>query len=104
MGALAGSLTTVVGLFAAPMRDLVGVIDARIKQLEDQGQLAEPASEPETAHTEGASAAEEPDTADSPADSASAESAVQEDSADPSTSEPAADQVENVEREEEEEQ
>src|ERR687892_333474 len=30
VGALAGSLTTVVGLFAAPMRDVVGVIDARI--------------------------------------------------------------------------
>ena len=41
VGALAGSLTTVVGLFAAPMRDLVGVIDARIKQLEEEG-AAEP--------------------------------------------------------------
>ena len=41
VGALAGSLTTVVGLFAAPMRDLVGVIDARIKQLEEQGETAE---------------------------------------------------------------
>ena len=46
VGALAGSLTTVVGLFAAPMRDLVGVIDARIKQLEEQGEAA-PAEEPE---------------------------------------------------------
>jgi large subunit ribosomal protein L10 len=45
VGALAGSLTTVVGLFAAPMRDLVGVIDARIKQLEEQGG-AEPPAEP----------------------------------------------------------
>jgi large subunit ribosomal protein L10 len=35
VGALAGSLTTVVGLFAAPMRDIVGVIDARIRQLEE---------------------------------------------------------------------
>jgi large subunit ribosomal protein L10 len=41
VGALAGSLTTVVGLFAAPMRDVVGVIDARIRQLEEQG-AAEP--------------------------------------------------------------
>src|SRR5919106_751550 len=38
VGALAGSLTTVVGLFAAPMRDIVGVIDARIRQLEEQGE------------------------------------------------------------------
>jgi large subunit ribosomal protein L10 len=37
VGALAGALTTVVGLFAAPMRDIVGVIDARIRQLEEQG-------------------------------------------------------------------
>ena len=36
VGALAGSLTTVVGLFAAPMRDLVGVLDARIEQLRSQ--------------------------------------------------------------------
>jgi large subunit ribosomal protein L10 len=40
VGALAGSLTTVVGLFAAPMRDLVGVLDARIRQLEEQGEAA----------------------------------------------------------------
>ena len=40
VGALAGSLTTVVGLFAAPMRDLVGVLQARIDQLQ-----AEPAAE-----------------------------------------------------------
>ena len=40
VGALAGSLTAVVGLFAAPMRELVGVIDARIRQLEEQGEGA----------------------------------------------------------------
>jgi large subunit ribosomal protein L10 len=48
VGALAGSLTTIVGLFAAPMRDIVGVIDARIRQLEEQGETAEaPAEEPQ---------------------------------------------------------
>ncbi len=35
-GALAGPLITVVGLFAAPLRDLVGVLDARIKQLQEE--------------------------------------------------------------------
>ena len=35
--AVAAPLMTVVGLFAAPLRDLVNVIDARIKQLEEQG-------------------------------------------------------------------
>ena len=40
VGALAGPLTTVVGLFTAPPRALVGVLDARIRQLEEQGQEA----------------------------------------------------------------
>src|SRR5438128_10596245 len=40
VGALAGPLTTVVGLFTAPPRDLVGGLDARIRQLEEQGQEA----------------------------------------------------------------
>ena len=35
-GAVVGPLTMVVGLFTAPLRDLVGVIDARIRQLEDE--------------------------------------------------------------------
>ena len=39
-GAVAGPLTTVVGLFTAPLRDLVNVIDARIKQLEERGETA----------------------------------------------------------------
>jgi large subunit ribosomal protein L10 len=56
VGALAGSLTTVVGLFAAPMRDIVGVIDARIRQLEEQGETAEeqPAAEEPEAKAEAA--------------------------------------------------
>jgi large subunit ribosomal protein L10 len=55
VGALAGSLTTVVGLFAAPMRDLVGVLQARIDQLEAQG---EPATEETTTEEPEASAEE----------------------------------------------
>jgi large subunit ribosomal protein L10 len=48
-GAVAGPLTTIVGLFTAPLRDLVGVIDARITQLQDQGEQAadEPVAEVE---------------------------------------------------------
>ena len=34
VGAVAGPLTTVVGLFTAPLRDFVGVLDARIRQLQ----------------------------------------------------------------------
>jgi large subunit ribosomal protein L10 len=36
VGAIAGPLTTVVGLFTAPLRDFVGVLDARINQLREQ--------------------------------------------------------------------
>jgi large subunit ribosomal protein L10 len=37
VGAVSGPLMSVVGLFTAPLRDLVNVLDARIKQLEEQG-------------------------------------------------------------------
>jgi large subunit ribosomal protein L10 len=36
LGAVAAAPTAVVGLFTAPLRDLVGVLDARIKQLESK--------------------------------------------------------------------
>ena len=61
VGALSGSLTTVVGLFAAPMRDIVGVLDSRIRQLEEQGETAEqPQAEAEPA-AEEAPAEEQPE-------------------------------------------
>ena len=58
VGALAGSLTTVVGLFAAPMRDLVGVLDARIRQLEDEAPAEEAPAEEAKAEAETEPAAE----------------------------------------------
>jgi large subunit ribosomal protein L10 len=36
LGAVVGPLNAIVGLFTAPLRDFVGVIDARIHQLEEQ--------------------------------------------------------------------
>ena len=60
VSAVSGPLMTVVGLFAAPLRDLVNVIDARIKQLEEQGET-QAAEEPEEAAE--AEAAEEPQAA-----------------------------------------
>ena len=51
VGAIVAPLTTVVALFAAPLRDLVGLIDARIEQLKEGGDTSEadaaPAAEPE---------------------------------------------------------
>ena len=46
VGAVSGPLMMVVGLFTAPLRDLVNVIEARITQLEEQDG-AQPAPEPE---------------------------------------------------------
>jgi large subunit ribosomal protein L10 len=46
VSAVAGPLISVVGLFTAPLRDLVNVLDARIKQLEEQGETSpEPQAE-----------------------------------------------------------
>jgi large subunit ribosomal protein L10 len=58
-GALTGPLTMVVGLFNAPLRDFVGIIDARIRQLEEHGEAIPAAAEAE-ATTSEAEAAEEP--------------------------------------------
>ena len=38
VGAIAAAPTAIVGLFTAPLRDLVGVLDARVQQLESQDQ------------------------------------------------------------------
>lgn len=54
LGTIMSPLTTVVALVSAPLRDLVGLIDARIEQLKEQGDTteapaAEVAAEPEAA-------------------------------------------------------
>ena len=94
VSAVSGPLMTVVGLFAAPLRDLVNVLDARIKQLEEQGEAApepEPQAVAEAAAEEASpeapaaeAATEEPETpeeADSAeTDQVSAETETKEDS------------------------
>jgi large subunit ribosomal protein L10 len=70
-GAVVGPLTMVVGLFTAPLRDLVGVIDARIRQLEEQGETV---PEPEA----DVPAEEEPRAEAEPEAEASAEEPEQE--------------------------
>jgi large subunit ribosomal protein L10 len=81
VSAVSGPLMTVVGLFAAPLRDLVNVIDARIKQLEEQGGAEEaspeaPASaEPDETETSEEAASPETDqvSGDTQSDSAETE-------------------------------
>jgi large subunit ribosomal protein L10 len=63
VGAIVSPLTTVVALLAAPLRDLVGLIDARIEQLEEQGD---------------SSAAEAAPAAEAPAEEAAAEEVAPE--------------------------
>jgi large subunit ribosomal protein L10 len=62
VGAIVSPLTTIVALVAAPLRDLVGLIDARIEQLQEQGDTAQaepaPAVEPEAPAEEPAAEAE----------------------------------------------
>jgi large subunit ribosomal protein L10 len=67
-GAIVSPLTTIVALVAAPLRDLVGLIDARIEQLQEQGDL----SEAEAAPTAEAAPAEEPEAAEPEAEAAAA--------------------------------
>jgi large subunit ribosomal protein L10 len=61
-GAVAAPLTTIVGLFTAPLRDIVNVLDARIKQLEEQGETVpepEAEAEPEEPQAEADAPAEQ---------------------------------------------
>src|SRR6185436_3497994 len=67
VGAIVSPLTTIVALLAAPLRDLVGLIDARIEQLKEQGDTSEaeaaPAAEQAPAEAEAEAAAEPEDEA-----------------------------------------
>jgi large subunit ribosomal protein L10 len=73
-GAILSPLTTVVMLLSAPLHDLVGLIDARIRQLEEQGDTSAseaeapeaPAEEPAT--EEPAAEATEPEESTEPTD------------------------------------
>jgi large subunit ribosomal protein L10 len=85
-GAVAGPLTTVVGVFTAPLRDLVNVLDARITQLQEQEETVtepepeapaeEPTAEAETPEPEAS--AEETPAEEAPAEEAPAEEAPAE--------------------------
>jgi large subunit ribosomal protein L10 len=86
LGAVIGPLNAIVGLFTAPLRDLVGVLDARIIQLQDQGQTvgAEAASEAEAVSEDASEAPEgsgsdpEPEATTEEANAAGAEGSAEE--------------------------
>jgi large subunit ribosomal protein L10 len=80
-GAVAGPLTTVVGLFTAPLRDLVNVIDARITQLQEQGEtVPEPEAEAPAEEPVAEAEASEPEASaeEAPAAEAATEEPAQE--------------------------
>lgn len=96
VSAVSGPLMTVVGLFTAPLRDLVNVLDARIKQLEEQGEtVPEPQAEAAEAPAEEAPAEEAPVeevTPEAPAAEAATEEPETTDEADSSETEPVSDE------------
>jgi large subunit ribosomal protein L10 len=90
-GAVAAPLTTIVGLFTAPLRDLVNVLDARITQLQEQGETV---PEPEA---EAAAETEEPQ-AEAPAEEPKAEADEQsEETPSPDGDQPSGDSEEEQE-------
>ena len=90
-GAVAAPLTTIVGLFTAPLRDLVNVLDARITQLQEQGETV---PEPEA---EAAAETEEPQ-AEAPAGEPEAEADEQsEETPSPDGDQPSGDSEEEQE-------
>jgi large subunit ribosomal protein L10 len=69
VGAIVSPLTTVVALVSAPLRDLVGLIDARIEQLKERGDTGEAApAEGPPAEAEPAAEAEAPAEAEADAE------------------------------------
>ena len=79
VGAIVSPLTTVVALVSAPLRDLAGLIDARIEQLREQGDTSEAGAPAAEAAPAGEPAAEEPaaEAAAEPAAEAEAEPAAE---------------------------
>ncbi len=59
VGAIVSPLTTIVALIAAPLRDLAGLIDARIEQLKEQGDTSEADAAPAAEAAPDAEAAPE---------------------------------------------
>jgi large subunit ribosomal protein L10 len=110
IGAVVAPLTQLLALVSTPLRDLHGLIDARIKQLEEQGEVVEPAAEAAVAEPAAEGTDQPPDeetpgaddgraaegsvgAVEAPSDSGASQSDVQEENEEP----------EQVEAQEEEE-
>jgi large subunit ribosomal protein L10 len=80
LGAVVGPLTEIVGLFTAPLQGLVGVLDARIQQLQEQGETAEaaPAESEETEAVEENGSDAEPESSAEETNDAEAEGSAEE--------------------------
>ncbi len=101
VGAIVSPLTTVVMLLAAPLRDLVGLIDARIEQLEAQGDTSGQAAAQPGAAAEPEAAAEQTAEPDAPTDpAAEADATVEEAVAGASEETTTAETTENEEEQE----
>jgi large subunit ribosomal protein L10 len=87
VGAIVAPITQLAALVAAPLQNLYGLLDARIKQLEEQGEIVTPAPEEATAEK-----AEEPAAEAEAEPAAEAEAEPPEASAEPEPE--AADDVE----------
>jgi large subunit ribosomal protein L10 len=73
LGAVIGPLNAIVGLFTAPLRDLVGVLDARISQLQEQGETVEAEAPAEESGSDA-----EPEASTEEANAAGAEGSAEE--------------------------
>ena len=102
VGAIVAPITQLLALVSAPLRDLRGLIDARIEQLEEQGEVVEPVAEATTQESAPAeiAQADEVTQTDTPSDSASAEADAPESSPAEASAEESV--VDDVEKEEEE--
>lgn len=91
VGVVIAPVTQLLALVSAPLRDLHGLLEARIEQLEEQGQVVQPVVE--ATPEDGAPAEIEQGTEEleaEPSDSATAESDAQDTSADSGAAESAA--------------
>ncbi|HEX6490779.1 MAG TPA: hypothetical protein VF002_05350, partial [Gaiellaceae bacterium] len=99
VGAVAGPLTTVVGLFAAPLRDFVNVLDARIAQLQERGEESPAPESPAVESESGLAAAEA--AGEAPGAEAPSEAPADEANEGPAQEPPAGEETPPVESEEE---